>query len=280
MSGSDSSPLVSVLMPAYNAKKYISLAIKSVLGQTFKDFEFIIVDDGSTDNTPSIIGDFAKKDNRIVSVRHKENLKICKALNTGIERARGKYIARMDADDWSYPDRLEKQCRFMEENPKIVIGGGSIEVCDCNLKTLNRRRYHLTDRKIRGSLFRYSPFCHPATIFRTAAVIKAGGYNEPLYDAEDYDLYFRLGLHGDFGNLPDTLLKLRTRAGSVSQAKAPRQERLTLYTRLKAVTEYGYKMNLTDKCYLTGQYLSMFIIPPKIKFWLFSKIRSLVGPGV
>lgn len=279
MSGFDSNPPISVLMPAYNAERYIALAIESMLAQTFKDFEFVIVDDGSTDNTWSIIQEFAKRDNRVVPVKHKKNLKICEALNTGIGRARGKYIARMDADDWSYPDRLEKQYKFMEENPEIVISGGSIEICDINLKTLNKRGYNLTDRAIRKKLFRYSPFCHPATIFRTAAVREAGGYAGQLYDAEDYELYFKLGLHGNFGNLPDTLLKLRTRAGSVSQSRAPRQERLTLYIRLKAATEYGYKMNLTDKFYLTGQYSSMFIIPPKIKFWLFSKIRSFVGPS-
>lgn len=272
-------PLVSVVMPAYNAENYIALAIESILNQTFKGFELVIVDDGSTDKTWPIIQKFAKEDKRIVPARNKKNLKISKTLNRGIGLAKGKYIARMDADDWSYSDRLEKQSKFMEEHPEIVISGGTMEVCNEEMRKMNERRYHLTDKEIRKKLFRYSPFCHPTTIFRTAVVKKVGGYNERFPVAQDYDLYFRLGLHGNFGNLPNVLLKLRTRSSSVSQSKAPRQEKLTLYIRFKANKEYGYKMNFVDKLYFIGQYLSMFIIPSKIKFWLFSKIRSFVGPS-
>src|SRR5438270_280343 len=112
-------PKISVIMPAYNAQKYISQAIESILNQTFKDFELIIIDDASQDNTAKIIGDFARKDNRIIYLRNKENLKLSKALNLGIKKAQGKYIARMDADDISLPDRLDKQFSFMEKHQEI-----------------------------------------------------------------------------------------------------------------------------------------------------------------
>jgi len=267
-------PKISVLMPAYNTEKYIGEAIESILNQTFKDFEFIIIDDCSTDNTWEIIQGYVKKDERIIVLRNKKNSKICKTLNRGIDIAKGKYIARMDADDWSYPDRFEKQFKFMENNPEVVISGGTMEVCDEKMDLLNQRKYNLTDGEIRKKLFRYSPFCHATTIYKTKIVKKINGYDEMFYVAQDYDFYFRLGMHGKFGNLKDILYKLRTHPESLSSKKTRIQEKFTLMIRKKAVKEYGYKMNLTDRFYFIGQYLSMFLIPSKIKFWLFNLIRK------
>jgi glycosyltransferase involved in cell wall biosynthesis len=270
----NNNPKISVLMPAYNTEKYISEAIESILNQTFRDFEFIIIDDCSTDGTWEIIQEYAKIDNRIIALRNEKNLKICKTLNRGIEIAKGKYIARMDADDWSYPDRLEKQFKFMEENADIAISGGTMEVCDEKLKVLNQRKYNLTDEKIRKKLFRYSPFSHPLVIYKTELAEKINGYDEFFYVAQDYDFYFRIGRQGKFANLKDRLLKLRTHPKSSSLKQARIQEKFTLTIRKKAVREYGYKMSLVDKLYFVGQYLSMFIIPLKIKIWLFNLIRK------
>lgn len=274
MSGSDSDLQISVLMPAYNAERYIALAIESILNQTFKDFEFIIVDDGSTDNTPSIIQDFAKKDKRIVPVRHKENLEICRALNTGIELARGKYIARMDADDWSYPNRLEKQYKFMEKHPEVGISGGSMEIINKNGKQIGIRRYNLTDVEIRKKIFRYSPFSHPLIIIRKNILDKTGFYNPNLVYAEDYDLYFRIGKFAKFDNLDNILLKYRMLKENSTSKRLREMELKTLAIRKKAVREYGYKMSLVDKIYLILQYSSILIIPPKIKIWLFNFLRN------
>lgn len=267
-------PKISVLMPAYNAEQYIAEAIDSIIDQTFSDFEFIIVDDGSTDRTWEIVQEYANKDDRIVPLRNEKNMNICHALNRGIDAARGKYIARMDADDWSYPDRLEKQYKYMEAHPDIVISGGTMEVCDENLNVLNERRYNLTDEAIRKKLFRYSPFCHATTIYKSDAAKKVHGYNAQLYDAEDYDFYFRLGQSGKFANLTDTLYKMRVNNLGVSLSRLSRQERIALYIRYKAVMEYGYIMTIQDKIYFWAQYLSMFIIPPKVKYWIFNWLRK------
>jgi len=267
------SPKISVLMPAYNAEKYIGDAIESILNQSFTDFEFIIIDDCSTDCTWEIIQEYAKKDERIVSVKNNENLKISKTLNRGIRLAKGKYIARMDADDWSYPDRLQKQIKYMDSNPQVGISGGSMEVCDNNLKKISSRTYNLKDEEIRKNIFRYSPFSHPLVIYRSD-IIKNINYNTYLYDAEDYDLYFRIGLEGKFGNIKDNLLKLRVNSQSVSQTNASRQEKLTLFIRLKAIIEYAYKPTLIDIAYSLLQYISTFLIPNKIKFWIFNYLRK------
>jgi glycosyltransferase involved in cell wall biosynthesis len=267
-------PKVSVLMPAYNAEKYIAEAIESILNQTFTDFEFIIVDDGSTDQTWALIQEYATKDKRVVPVKNAVNSQICISLNNGLAIAQGKYIVRIDADDTSPADRIEKQVEFMNQNPDIVISGGKIQICNHLMQPTNLRSYNLTDESVRTSIFRYSPFAHPAVIYRLDAVKKAGLYNPDLRDAEDYDLYFRLGRIGKFGNLDCVVHNLRLSEGSISQTRGRRQEKLTLYIRITAVMEYGYIMTLKDKIYLMMQFCSMYIVPHSFKFWLFNKIRG------
>jgi glycosyltransferase involved in cell wall biosynthesis len=269
-----SEPRVSVVMPAYNAQRYISQAIESILTQTLTDFEFLVIDDGSEDRTAKIVQEYGDRDARVRLLTHGGNRNICNALNTGIRTARGPYIARMDADDWSYPYRLERQVAFMDAHPEVGVSGGTIEVCDDELRPLNRRTYRRTDAEIRRRLFRYSPFAHPAVIYRTGAARAVGGYDPALADAEDYDFYFRLGIAWKFANLPDLLLRLRTTEKSISQSRGRRQERLTIATRFKARAEYGYSMSLLDLVYTLLQYISSYLIPPRVKFWLFNRLRG------
>lgn len=266
-------PKVSILMPAYNAEKYIAEAIESILNQTFNDFEFIIIDDCSVDQTWQIITTYAGRDKRVVALRNNPRLKLAKTLNVGVGIAMGKYIARMDADDWSYPDRIEKQVHFMDKHPEIGVSGGTMQVCNDQLRVMKARKYHLSDKAIRKNIFYYSPFCHPLIICRADILKVAGIYNESLNDAEDYDLYFRIGNYSKFGNLSDQLIKYRRTNSSVSFKNAVRQEILTLYIRVKAVIEYNYEMTLIQKFYFIFQFISIFIIPAKLKIWLFNVIR-------
>jgi glycosyltransferase involved in cell wall biosynthesis len=266
-------PAISVVMPAYNAAGYVREALDSMLAQTFRDFELIVVDDASTDATPEILAEYARADPRVQVLRNSTNGKIAKSLNRGIEAAAGRYVARMDADDWSYPDRLEKQFAYMESHPRVVLCGGTIEICDAGLAPINKRRYPLTNVEIRSRMFFFTPFCHPAVICRSDALRIAGGYNESFEVAQDYDLYFRIGRLGEFGNLDDCIHRLRTHPGSSSLRRGALQERNTLYIRLKAMIEYGYEMNRTARLYLVLQYLSSLLIPARIKFWLFNLLR-------
>lgn len=262
-------------MPAYNAEKYIGEAIESILNQTFKDFEFIIIDDCSTDRTWEIIQGYIKKDSRIIALKNEKNLRISATLNRGIEIAKGKYIARMDADDWSYPDRLQKQYEFMESNLDVGISGGTMEVCDENLIKMGYRKYNLNDYSIRKKIFRYSPFSHPLIIFKTELLKKYNFQYDPiLVAAQDYDLYFKIGRISKFGNLDDILIKYRIVGTSISITKARVQEKNTLYIRLKAIFEYGYEMGVGDKIYFIGQFLSMYIIPQKVKIYVFIFFRN------
>lgn len=267
---------ISVLMPVYNGERYLDKAIRSILDQTFKNFEFIVVDDFSTDRSWQIIQKYKKLDKRIVSSRNHSHLRTTKTLNRGLKIAKGKYIARMDADDWSYPYRLQKQFEFMEKHRKVGVSGGAIEVCDRNLRVLNLREYPRTDEGVRKIIFRYSPFAHPATIWRTSAMKKLGGYNSNIPLSQDYDLYFRIGRICEFANLPDVLLKLRIHNDSSSIIRGKYQEQFAIYTRIKAFLELGYSMTFGDKLYTFLQMVSMVIIPPRIKFWLFNWLRRVI----
>lgn len=268
-----SSPAISVVMPAYNAADFITTAIESILSQSFRDFELIVVDDASTDATWRVIEAHSARDPRIRPMRNPANAKIARTLNNGIAVAAGRYVARMDADDWSYPDRLEKQFAFMEANCSVALSGGTIEVCDSALTPLNKRSYPRTDAEIREKMFFFSPFCHPSIICRTEAIRAAGGYNESLEVAQDYDLYFRVGRVGELANIEDCIHRLRTHGASSSIRRGALQERNTLYIRLKAIIEYGYHMNRAARLYLALQYISSFLIPFRMKFWLFNLLR-------
>ena len=270
---SKSNPTISVVMPVYNSAKYLSSSIESILNQTFSNFELIIIDDSSTDSTSQIIKKYIKLDKRIITVKNKTNLGICNSLNTGLRLAKGKYIARMDGDDWSYPERLAKQVAVMKLHPKVVICGGAIEVCDGNLRVKNQRHYPTSDKKIREKILKLNPFAHPAVMYRKEAVIKTGGYNEKLTIVEDYDLYFRLGNLGKFANLNDTLLKLRLRDNSISSINATKQAAFHLYVRLKGVVEYGYPWHFIDIIYFVVVLIGMIIIPNKYKNRLYNLFR-------
>ncbi|PIR73122.1 MAG: hypothetical protein COV26_00220 [Candidatus Nealsonbacteria bacterium CG10_big_fil_rev_8_21_14_0_10_36_23] len=265
---------ISVLMPVYNAEKYLGQSIESILNQTFRKFEFVIVDDASTDGSWEIIKEYSAEDKRIRAFRNKENLRTTRSLNRGLRAAKGKYIVRMDADDWSYPDRLEKQYKFMETHSHVGVSGGTIKVCDSKLNSINERKYPLTDKEARKNIFRFSPFAHPATIWRTSIIKRVGGYNENIPLSQDYELYFRVGKISKFANLDKVLLKLRTHNDSSSIVRGKFQEQYTIYSRIKAFLELGYTMTFTDKLYTFLQMISMVIIPPRFKFWIFNYLRK------
>ena len=268
------SPKVSVLMPNYNCEKYLPEAIDSILNQSFTDFEFIIIDDGSTDKSWEIIQDYAKQDKRIVAIKNKENLKICKTLNKGIAIAKWKYIARMDSDDISMLDRFEKQVEFLDNNSDVWIVWWTMEIIDKGWKNTWNRSYNLIDSDIRSKLFRYSPFCHPVVMIRKSALEKSWWYDDNLVYSEDYDLYFRIWMHSEFANLSDILIRYRMFDGNSTTKKLKSMESWTLKIRSKAVKEYWYTMSIWDKAYNFAQRVSTYLIPWKMKIWLFNLIRN------
>lgn len=268
---SSKDPLVSVIIPAYNCEKYIDEAISSVINQTYRNLEIIVVDDGSTDGTWKKLQNHKKLDKRVHIFKNDKNLKIVGTLNFALSQSHGEYIARMDSDDWRMQNSIEKQVNFLNNHPDVVIVGGAIDVCDKGMNKINHRKYPLNDDEIRNRLFRYNPFAHPAIMVR-GDILRDLRYQ--LNWAEDYDLYFRLGRIGKFANMKDTILKLRTHTSSISQSKVSYQEDLTLYIRLKAVFEYGYSMRFADKLYFVTQFVSKLIMPSGVRFKIFNFLRA------
>lgn len=264
--------LVSVIMPAYNVEKYISQAIKSILNQTYKRFEFIIIDDASTDSTARVIRSLMKKDKRIVLISNKKNVGVTKSLNRALKKVRGQYIIRMDADDWSYSERFQLQIDLMEQNPDVVVSGSYIEVCDENMKKKYIRKYKLDDISIRNHIFRYSPFAHPATIWR-AGILKKERYDERIKICQDYELYFRVGKLGKFMNLKRPVLKLRIHDRSISAKLSDLQLKNTILIRLSAVLYLGYNMTKADKLYNFIQEIFIGLIPYQLRLYLFNILR-------
>jgi glycosyltransferase involved in cell wall biosynthesis len=274
-------PLVSVAMPAYNAENYIAAAIESILGQSFRDFELIIIDDGSTDDTLRIINKYSETDERVVVLKNDRNLGVNRTMNKGIEAARGKYIAIMNADDISLPERLEKEVRFLEENSEVGIVGGAMVVVNATGRVLGDRCYYTRDEEIRKHIFRFSPFSHPTVMIRRTILDKSGLYDPHYESASDYELYFRIGLHAKFANLEDKLIKYRIITGSLTTGGLKTMELKTIEARRKFFDSNAYQANKMEKVYNFLHLLSVRIpiIPPKQKMWLFNNIRGLVGPG-
>ncbi len=267
-------PAVSVLTSVYNAERYVGIAIESILNQTLTDFEFIIIDDCSSDSSWDIIQKYASLDKRIIASKNEVNLKGCNTLNKGFTMATGRYVAINDNDDWSYPDRLEKQFLFMELHPDVGIVGGTMEIMNESGKVTGKRKYHLHDKEIRKYIFRYSPFSHPLVMYRKSILDKVG-YSNPVYaPADDYELYFRIGKVSKFANLPDVLLKYRVVPNSMTHNLTKQMELTTLMVRRLYGKDNGYKAGLIDRLYGFLHYLSVFVMPSRMKIWLFNLLRN------
>ena len=210
---SSGAPLVSVVMSVFNGEKYLHESINSILQQTFTDFEFIIVDDGSSDNTCRIIQSY--DDPRIVLIS-RANKGITVSLNEAIYSARGIYIARQDADDISHPARLQAEVFFLSNNPKYVaIGSWFEEFSEGGSLRINRTP--VTDSLVRLRLVWGTCFGNGSVMFVRQTAIDAGLYRQDMWLAEDYDLWMRLASYGSMANLPMVLFRYRIHAESASQ---------------------------------------------------------------
>jgi glycosyltransferase involved in cell wall biosynthesis len=212
-------PRVSVVMAVYNGMRFAPAAIDSVLAQTFRDFELVIIDDGSTDETPVLLDAYAKRDLR-VRVIHQTNAGVSKAGNNGVSLARAPLVARMDSDDICAPDRLAKQVAFMDAHPEVVLLGGWYRLIDVDSEFLTLQGPPADNESLQMQcLCGTTPICHPLCMFRRDAFFKAGRYDETFPCALDIDLYLRLGEVGKMAALPDILLDYRQHAGSISESK-------------------------------------------------------------
>jgi len=209
-------PLISIVMAVYNGEKFLTESIASILNQSFTKFEFIIINDGSNDDSLQIIETYAAKDDRIVII-NQSNHGLAKSLNTGIKTAKGKYIARMDDDDISKPYRFEKQIKFLEANPEYIIVGGNADFINEDGTFVFKSSKKLNNADLKKNITSGNPFIHPSVMIKKSVFDSIDGYDTNINKFfEDRLLWYRLKDEGKFCNLEESLISYRMRKNSIS----------------------------------------------------------------
>lgn len=255
-------PLISVVMCAYNAQAFLREAVDSILNQTFSNFEFIIVDDGSTDNTTAIL-DEAQNNDRRVRVVHATHAGLIASLNRGCALAQGEYIARMDADDIAHRERLTLQAAFMETHPEVAVLGAAVELIDAAGKPLAVSKNETADADIKRELLKRCPIWHPTVLMRRSALEAASGYRPILVDAEDYDLWLRISERFQLANLEQVLLQYRLHSNQISVRKRKTQTFGVLAARKAAIQRRAGKPDpLENYSHVTKELLDALGVSP------------------
>ena len=214
-------PKVTVLMSVYNGEAYLKASVQSVLEQTFRDFEFLVIDDGSSDGSLSILQDI--HDDRVRVVQNAQNLGLIRSLNKGIGLARGEYIARHDCDDLMVRERLAHQVVYMDEHPEVVLAGTWMQLIDESDNPVDEWCNPPSDLEIRWSSLFNAAVSHPSAMYRTQLARTLKGYSSDSIYAEDFDLWSRMAEHGKVANLPAILEWYRIHGESVSKKNEERQ---------------------------------------------------------
>ncbi len=228
-------PLVSVVMPTFNENpEMLSIAINSILQQTYTNIEFHILDDSTNEITKNTIDAFSAEDKRIQIHRSQERVGFIKSLNLGLRASTGKYIARMDGDDFSFPDRFEKEVAFLEKNPNITVVGGQINIMDESGKITSSRSYPTNKMKLYFFSCARNPLAHPAVMLRREIIDEGYQYDETLKMSEDLDLWLRLMNDGyKIANIPDTVLNYRVMDNFLAKRTSDMQREVMAEVRKK-----------------------------------------------
>lgn len=219
MTVSTGNPVISVVLPVYNCAQYVGEAVQSILDQTFTDFELIIIDDGSTDQTPDVLREY--RDPRIRRITQ-SNQGLAATLNRGIGLARGGYIARQDADDISLPERFHKQILYLESHPTCALVGTWAEIWQERERTERRHRHPCESSTLKFELLFNNPFVHSSVVLRKTALDRVGGYAPDGFpQTGDYELWSRIAHEYDVGNVPEIFQIYREVGGSLSRVSVP-----------------------------------------------------------
>ncbi len=270
-------PFISVIMPVYNAGDYLVKAIESILTQTYKNFELIIINDHSTDNSWEIIKKYQKRyPKKIKAINLKKNINrggdAC--ANIGISKAKGKYIARMDADDIAHPKRLEKQVAFLEKNNQIFLVGTNAKVIDNKGKIIGEKIVPTTHKDIYQSFFTFNPIIHPSAMYRRIIHRKRFFYPKKFSANNDYYIFFKMACQGyQFANLKDKLISYRIHENNDTFKNMKTKFFNTLKTRLIMFIKYHYQPTLKQWLTNISQFLAISLLPSSLakKIYLFSK---------
>lgn len=244
-------PKVTVLMSCYNAARWLEEAVNSVLTQTFKDFEFLIIDDGSTDETLAIIQRLSAMDRRVVVIA-KPNTGLVDSLNTGIFQAQGQWIARLDADDLCEQTRLEQQLNYVRDHPQVVLLGSGFFEIDENGHVIKTQRYPVKHNPLKKHLERCQRFFpHSSAFYQTATARQLGGYRPRIRRAEDWDFWLRLSKNGQLACLLEPLVRIRKHGSQISHDESGRRQKID--ARVGVISHFLRQLGDVDPVAITDE---------------------------
>jgi glycosyltransferase involved in cell wall biosynthesis len=261
---------LTVLLPVYNGGAYLGKTIESILSQSYGDYELLILDDGSGDETPNVLQRYSQRDPRIRLLQH-PNRGVGYTLNRGINEARGRLLAEIGADDLALPGRLQKQVDFLESNPDHVLVGGYLRIIDPLDRPIGLRTYPTSDAKLRERMLLYNPFASPSLMYRRVDALAVAGYTSRFSTSEDYDFLLRLARRGKVANLPEALTAYRLHPGQTKSKQTRRQLRDTVAIKRTAYAEYGYCETPLARAVNLAQD-AMALLPAGVTYWLFTKL--------
>ena len=269
-------PLVSVIMPVYNAGDFLVQAIESILAQTYKNWELIAVDDRSSDDSYKILKAYAKKDKRIQVYRNKSRLNVAANASFALSKAKGEYSARMDADDISYPKRFEKQVCYLLKHKNVILVGSQCEIINKDNEVIGFKKFPRSFVKVKKMIFTSIPVQQPSIMINKNLLPKNFlWYDKEFSVAEEIELLFKLFQYGKVVNLSDTLLKYRIHGNNVSLKNPKHTFYLTLKARFKAIRKYSYRPTFSGLCITIIQTIAITALPMKAIFPVYRIYRGL-----
>ncbi len=213
-------PLVSIVIPSYNGARYLKFAIESVLAQSYKNWEIIVVDDASTDDTRSIVSEYLARYQQIHYICNEQNLGISKSRNYGISHSRGTYVAMLDSDDvWLDINKLKVQVHYLEKNSDCVVVGTWMIQIDEKGNLLKKISFSDTNTEIRKSILYKNHIAQSSVLFRKDVALEVGGYDETLATMEDHDMWLKMGVKNKFATLPIYTLGYRVHQGGITKSR-------------------------------------------------------------
>ena len=276
-------PLVSVIIPTHNGEKFLRYALGGVLEQTYDNIEIIIINDVSIDGTEAVVLEFKKKDPRIMYFKNEHNTGFVKSLNSGISKARGEYIARVDDDDaWIDIKKLDKQISFLEKNQNYVLVGGGVIIINSSRKEVAGYLFPQRDEDIRNAILVDNIFAHSSVVFRKNAFLKVGGYDEKFGFFADRDLWLKLGTIGKFYNFPEHFIYYLDKEEDISNYKSRNdhiRRKLKLNIELRRIYRRYYPGFYKSLIICLASYIYSYLPYRQKLRWIIFKIRVLIfGP--
>ena len=268
----DSTPFVSVVMPVFNAGRFLGEALDSVLAQTYPDFELVIVDDASNDGSYELLQAYAARDPRVRVFRQPSNQGIVAARNRAFREARSdsRYFAILDADDVALPDRLARQVAYLEAHPDHALVGGQTLIIDAQGRPLGIRHYPRSYAEICAVITRFNPIAQPAVMLRRSVIEQTGGYSAEFPRCQDYELWLRVAAEHPIANLAEPVIRYRISdtQGKRTHLRQTLALTLTLQRRWLFHPKYARPFNLA---YVAAEHLLM-LVPEPLVLALFKRV--------